>query len=204
MSEEEIEKIYRLISEKYESNLKKFGVKKINLKDKNGNYTKDALVLIYLARDYPKTQAISKQELTEFVRKFYPNVSDVQQARHLAKQKGYNIISGTRGDINEKIAPASYKLLNLEYPYPSFKQDRRSGINAKDFEDLKKQYNYRCATCGSIENQPHNIRNNEITKLQAGHMNPSKPLVFGISFRNVKFAIVPIEIDLSMIKREER
>ena len=45
---------------------------------------------------------VSKQELTDFIRQFYPETNDVQQARHLSKQKGYNIISGTRGDINEK------------------------------------------------------------------------------------------------------
>ena len=35
------------------------------------------------------------------------------------------------------------------------------------------------ATCGSKEGEYHNIRKNEITKLQAGHMNPSKPLELG-------------------------
>ena len=179
MNEKEIVQIYQLITTKYENNLKKFGVKAINLMDKNRNYTKDALVLIYLARDYPHTKAISKQELTEFVRHFYPNVSDVQQARHLSKQKGYNIISGTRGDVDEKIKAGFYKLIDLENPYSSFKPNRRSGINSYSFKELKKAYHYKCATCGSVEGKPHNIRTNEITKLQAGHMNPAKPLELG-------------------------
>ena len=179
MNEKEILEIYKTISAMYEKHLKKHNVKPINLHDKNGNYTKDALTLIYLARDYPNTKKVSKQELTDFIRQFYPETNDVQQARHLSKQKGYNIISGTRGDINEKIPAGYYKLIDLENPYPSYKPDRREGIQSESFEELKKEYDYRCATCGSKEGEFHNIRKNEITKLQAGHMNPSKPLELG-------------------------
>lgn len=179
MNEKEILQIYNIISTKYEKYLKQYGVKHINLQDKNSSYTKDALVLVYLAKDYPNTQAISKQELTDFIRKFYPEVNDVQQARHLSKQKGYNIISGTRGDINEKIPASYYKLIDLKSPYPSFKPNRRLGVEASNFEELKKQYDYKCATCGSVEGSPHNIRKNEITSLQEGHMNPAKPLILG-------------------------
>lgn len=73
---------------------------------------------MYLAQNYPNTKAVSKTELTDFVRKFYPDVSDVQQARHLSKQGGYNIISGTRGDIGAKIGAGYYQLLTLENLIP--------------------------------------------------------------------------------------
>ncbi|MDE7176132.1 MAG: hypothetical protein K2N75_08875 [Helicobacter sp.] len=179
MNEQEVLETFKIITKYYEECLKDYGVKSIKLKDSKGNYTKDALVLVYLARNYPNTKAISKTELTDFVRKFYPDVSDVQQARHLSKQGGYNIISGTRGDIGAKIGAGYYQLITLEKPYPSFKPDRRSGIESADFESLKKEYDYKCATCGSIEGKPHNIRKNEITKLQEGHMNPSLPLEIG-------------------------
>lgn len=179
MNKKEIIEIYKVISAMYEKYLKKYGVKPINLYDKNNNYTKDALTLIYLAKDYPNTKAISKQELTDFIRQFYPETNDVQQARHLSKQKGYNIISGTRGDINEKIPAGYYKLIDLQNPYKSYKVNRRKGIQSESFEELKKEYNYRCATCGSREGELHYIRKNEITKLQAGHINPSKPLELG-------------------------
>lgn len=165
MNKKEIIEIYKVISAMYEKYLKKYGVKPINLYDKNNNYTKDALTLIYLAKDYPNTKAISKQELTDFIRQFYPETNDVQQARHLSKQKGYNIISGTRGDINEKIPAGYYKLIDLQNPYKSYKANRRKGIQSESFEELKKEYNYRCATCGSREGELHYIRKNEITKL---------------------------------------
>lgn len=86
MNKKEIIEIYKVISAMYEKYLKKYGVKPINLYDKNNNYTKDALTLIYLSKYYPNTKAISKQELTDFIRQFYPETNDVQQARHLNKK----------------------------------------------------------------------------------------------------------------------
>ncbi len=85
-------------------------------------------------------------------------MNDVQQARHLSKQGGFNIISGTRGDIGAKIPAGFYQLVDLTTPYPSFKSDRRSGIESANFEELKKEYDYKCATCGSIKGQPHNTQ----------------------------------------------
>lgn len=83
MNEKEIETTYDLIKSYYEKFLKKYGVKIPKLRDKNGKFTKDALVLVYLARFYPNTVVVTKSELTEFVRRFYPDTNDVQQARHL-------------------------------------------------------------------------------------------------------------------------
>jgi hypothetical protein len=162
MTDKEIQTAYNIIADLYKKNLEKHGVKSVNLKLANGKYTMDALVLVRLSKGYPHTSIVSKNELTLFVRQFYPDVVDVQQARHLSKQKGYNIISGTRGDITQKIPAGSYKLVDLVKPYPGFKPDRREGIEATSFNDLKKQYNNRCATCGSVEGKPHNIRTNEI------------------------------------------
>ena len=179
MNDKEILEIFNLIVKFYDEYLRQYEVKAVTLKDKNKNYTKDALVLIYLAKNYPDTKEVSKDELTEFIRCFYPNVTDVQQARHLSKQKGYYIISGTRGDMGESIKVGCYKLITLEKPYPSFRANRRVGIKSDDFLELKREYEYKCATCGSVENKPHNIRKNEITKLQMGHINPTKPLEFG-------------------------
>ena len=60
-------------------------------------FTKNALVLVYLSIGYPKTKVISKTELTAFIRKFYPEVNDVQQARHLGAQDGWWIVAGGKG-----------------------------------------------------------------------------------------------------------
>lgn len=181
LSDEEIKRIYDMICNYYEKYLKQHGVKLPKLKNTKGNYTKDALVLVYLARDYPETKKVSKGELTQFIRQYYPDVADVQQARHLGAQKGWFIISGTRYNGVEtsdvKLKPGEYQLVTLENPYPAFKEHRTEEI--KDWEGLKKQYGYRCATCGSKEGEPHIHWPNTITRLQKAHMDPNKALVEG-------------------------
>lgn len=103
---------------------------------------------------------------------------DVQQARHLGAQKGWFILSGTRKDsASEKIKPGEYKLNSLECCYPGFTAERRTKIVDDNYwENLKKQYDYRCACCGSEEGKPHRYWKNTITVLQKGHKDPSKPL----------------------------
>jgi hypothetical protein len=177
----EIENTYNLVSDFYNKYLKSYKVILPKLKNKSSNYTKDALVLIYLAYNYPNQKIVTKRELTEFIRYFYPDVNDVQQARHLARQKGWYIISSRRGnhiDILEglknktKNIPSEdfYYLVSLEEPYPGFK--KRIQPKSKDFEELKKKFDYRCATCGSKEGEPNFKNPRRITRLQKAHIDP--------------------------------
>jgi len=177
MTEQDIRSIYSVIEDYHKRYLKEHGVKLPRLK-RGGSFTKDALVLVYLAQGYPDTSIVTKGQLTEFIRQFYPNTNDVQQARHLAAQFGWYILSGTRKD-NESygLKDGEYKLKTLEDFYPGFTHQRRELLAGEDFfEVLKEQYENRCATCGSEEGKPHRYWKNTITKLQMGHMNPSKPL----------------------------
>lgn len=180
MNNNEIENIYALLSDYHEKHLKCKGVKLPKLR-KNEQFTKDALVLVYLAQNYPDTKTVSKQELTDFIRKFYPKTNDVQQARHLAAQRGWYILSGTRKDNESQgLNSGNYKLVTLENSYPGFTHERRDYKEGDDFfEQLKASYDYRCATCGSKEGEPHRYWKNTTTILQKGHMNPAKPLVAG-------------------------
>ena len=147
---------------------------------KNGDdYTKDALTLIYLAYNYPNTRIISKEELTNFIRQYYPNTNDVQQARHLGAQKGWWIVAGGRDNIVENLERGTYKLYTLERPYPEFKSSRRLEDIGDDWDEIKKRYQNRCATCGSEENKPHFHWRATKTILQKAHMNPEKPLTAG-------------------------
>jgi hypothetical protein len=177
LSDEKIKKIYETICEYYEKYLKQYEVKLPKLTDRQGNYTKDALVLVYLAEGYPRTKKISKRELTQFIRQYYPDVTDVQQARHLGAQKGWFIASGTRGNMMVTLESGEYQLVTLEEPYPFFKGHRIE--ETEEWENLKKQYGYRCAICGSKEGKPHIHWPTTITKLQKAHMDPNKPLVTG-------------------------
>ena len=106
----EIEKTYKMISNFHEKFLKKYGVKLPKLYNKEKKISKDALVLVYLARGYPKTRKITKEELTIFIRSYYPNTNDVQQARHLGAQSGWWIVAGGRDNIVLSIKRGVYQL----------------------------------------------------------------------------------------------
>jgi len=147
------------------------------LTNAKGDFTKDALVLIYLVQDYPNTKKISKGELTQFIRQYYPDVNDVQQARHLGAQKGWFIAAGGRDNRNVVLTRGEYKLITLKKPYPAFHGHRIE--QTEDWEELKKRYRYRCATCGSIEGEPNIHWPNTITRLQKAHINPNLPLEAG-------------------------
>lgn len=83
---EQIVQQYNFIVDFHKKFLGKFGVKLPELFGADKKFTKNALVLIYLSIGYPKTKVISKTELTHFMREFYPDTADVQQARHLGAQ----------------------------------------------------------------------------------------------------------------------
>jgi len=177
MTRNEIVNQYNLISNYHSKYLKASGVQLPGLWTNGArtNFTKDAIVLAALSRGYPNCRIVSKNELTEIIRQYYPDVNDVQQARHLGRQKGWFIESGTRGDIvSRHLSPGEYLLKTLEKPYPGFTHERRE-ISA-DFEALKAAYDYRCACCGSREGEPHRYSKTVKTVLQQGHMDPTKPL----------------------------
>ncbi|MBU4332435.1 hypothetical protein KKD19_01590 [Patescibacteria group bacterium] len=173
-----INKQYKFIKEYHSKYLKKFGVKLPKLYDKNKKITKNALVLIYLSLGYPKTREITKTELTQFVRKFYPETNDVQQARHLGAQDGWWIVAGGRDNIVLTVKKGNYQLYSLEESYPSFKRGHRV-TETGNWLKIKEQYGFRCATCGSRENKPHFHWSGTKTKLQKAHKDPNKPLAAG-------------------------
>ena len=179
MTEDEIKKIYKLIESYHEKYLKSQNITLPSL-EKNGKYVKDSLALVYLAQDYPKTKIVSKDELTNFFQKYYSDTNDVQQARHLSRQKGWYILSGQRGDITkEKIPAGSYKLVSLEEVYPGFNAHRITNLTNDFWTDLKSMYDNRCASCGSKEGEKNFINPSSKTQLQKGHMNPELPLEEG-------------------------
>lgn len=180
MTETEIQKYYDMIKSYHSKHLKYHNIKLPELKTKAGLYIKDSLVLVFLSKNYPKTEVVSKDSLTQFVKRFYPNTTDVQQARHLSRQKGWNILSGQRGDISmEEIPSGSYKLMSLETPYPSFNSHRVTNYGKDYWESLKETYENRCASCGSTEGEKNFVNPSTITQLQQGHMNPELPLIKG-------------------------
>jgi len=177
LSEIEILELYLKLESKHKKYLEKYGVKFPKLK-KGDFYTKDALVLIYLFKNFEKP--VSKEELTNFLGNYGERPNDVQQGRHLGQQKGWYIISGQRKDSEcEKygVSPGQYALINLKKPYPGFTDFKRDfNISDDDWTAIKEEFDNRCVTCGSVENEPNLNYPNVITELQKGHMDPNKPL----------------------------
>ncbi len=85
---------------------------------------------------------------------------------------------GGRDNIVAKIDKGSYQLYTLEQPYPDFKKGHRI-VDTGDWEKLKEQYGFRCATCGSREGEPNFHWRGTKTILQKAHKDPNKPLVAG-------------------------
>jgi|GEM_PF-630100 hypothetical protein len=177
-SDAEIQQTYDLIADYHAKHLAELGVKLPQLRKSNGDYVLSALTLVYLARGYPDVKTVSKSELTQFMRQYVPGINDVQQARHLAAQSGWYILSGTRKDGRDmEIQPGEYRLINLEAAYPGFNSQRRVDLSSPDYwEQLKAAYGYRCACCGSKEGEPNFNWPDTTTVLQKGHMDPSQAL----------------------------
>lgn len=179
ITNEEFDSIYRSIKAVHAEFLESSGVKMPRDRGADGKPTKNALVLCALAKYLG--QPVTKSELTAMVRAHYPETTDVQQGRHLARQEGWHIASGTRRDSFVSLAPDEYMLVSLESTYPTFRgvDGHRAARTALDFEGLKAEYGNRCATCGSAEGEPCFLNPSVPTILQEGHMDPAKPLELG-------------------------
>ena len=175
MTQKTIHKIYNQIEQYYKKYLKKYGVILPQLKNNNRLYTKDALVLIYLSQKYPRTSKATKSDLTKFIRKYYPDTNDVQQARHLGAQKGWWVLAGGRDNIVKSLKRGEYQLHTLKKPYPGFTKQRRK-LKSLSWSGIKQIYSYRCASCGSEEGKPHFHWPKTKTILQKAHKNPEHPL----------------------------
>lgn len=177
-SERFIQEKYDEIKDKWNEKLKDKGVKLSALKNSNGSYTLNALVLIYLYVNIKKP--ISKEEITVFLQQLGYQVNDMQQARHLSAQNGWYIISGQRGDVECRkynVNAGEYMLLTLDEPYPQFNNRRRAETySSSSWEDLKRHYGNRCVSCGSEEGKNNLLYPNSITRLEQGHKDPGKAL----------------------------
>ena len=175
MEEKEIKQLYAELKNLYNKNaLHQKGIKLPDLK-RGETYSKNALVLLYLFKNF--RNPVSKEDLTRFIKTFYPAVNDVQQARHLGAQSGWYILSGTRGDDKVILNQGEYMLYSVEETYPDFTEGRREvSLNTQSWDELKSAYDFRCVTCGSEEGKNHLINRGTKTKLQKGHMDPNLPL----------------------------
>ena len=170
ISDEEIERLRNEIKSKYENNLRQFGV----WEKADDSYAMYQLIYLYKY----KGKAVHKDVVADFVIGHFPNATKDQQVRHLGSQAGYNVLNKGEEYNGEKV-PSGYNLLvDLNYPKPDFMARalrRTTTLSSSDFEVIKRSWNYRCATCGEKEGEPHKV-SGVIVRLEQGHMDPNLPL----------------------------
>ena len=93
---------------------------------------------------------------------------DPLQVRHLSTQYGWYIIKEDK---------YIHKLNSITECLPGFITNKRtSKLNELNWMEMKKEYEFKCATCGNIEGKPMRYKKTQITILQQGHMDPRKDL----------------------------
>ena len=115
-----------------------------------------------------RPEPVHKNEISDAVRRVFPNAAPDQQVRHL-KRDGWNIVDH---------GPGLHALADPFRPSADFQNEqarRRGTIAAADFESLKKKYGRRCATCGAREDEPDPRYGGAPVKLQRGHKDPDGP-----------------------------
>ena len=192
ISTQEIIKLAKEIVNLHKKNLAKYGVKKIWTKTFEEHMAEDYsdedllqelsaqfLQLIFLYKY--KGKLVSKDLIAKFVGNIKPNAARDQQVRHLGGQFFYyvlvknSLIPGTE----YKVPSGYYLLVSMEEPNPKIVSEgekRKKRLSNEEFEKVKRDYHYCCATCGRKEGLIDPRMNGVAIKLQQGHMDPSKPL----------------------------
>jgi hypothetical protein len=113
-----IETLYREIEAAHSRRLARHGVTLPRLKSSNSlTQSAVALVGLYSVLGTP----VTKDELTEFVRRYAPGARDLQEGRHLGKQRGWHVLSAARNDLGTSGWPRdSYGLMTVETPFPGW------------------------------------------------------------------------------------
>jgi hypothetical protein len=172
MSQDEIDKWYAILEHDYNTYLKAYDVSLPKKASSNG------LWLIFLKKNQGKL--VHKDTISTFVNSINPKSGKDQQVRHLSAKGWYILNARDKMPDEDSIVERGYHILiTTEIPKPNFlwKALKRAGrISARNFDQLKAAYNFRCATCGSQEGKPHLLEQNQRTMLQQGHMNPRKAL----------------------------
>ncbi|UEC01941.1 HNH endonuclease signature motif containing protein [Burkholderia vietnamiensis] len=172
-TEADVQHYYGLLVVEHQKHLATHGVKLPPLLDeRTEKYNNRALQLVYLRIHL--RELVSREDITEFVRLFNPDVSGDQQPRHLAYD-GWDVrLAGkAKETFDGNPVPNGFNVLaSTEAPKPTFLKTnlkRLGKVKASDWVSLQAAYDHKCATCG----EPNE------GKLEKGHMHPGKPLEMG-------------------------
>jgi len=162
MSTYTFEEAIELIESKKE-NLIKQGVKFHSYKSNLG------LALVYLTMHYG--EKVHCSDVLKFV---VENKSDNSVTTNVRQLWADGLYILGKDSFNNK---PFYQLVSLDEPLPKYiEEKRKSKLSEEQFEEIKKKYNYECASCHCKEGEPHPKNPSKIVKLQMGHMNPNKEL----------------------------
>lgn len=151
-------------------------VKLPRLEKGDGKFTVGGLTLVYFASRMGEIGR--KADLIRFLREMRCNSTD-PQPRHLGMQHGLNfLVKGCyHQGAGRVLRSGEYSLLDLSSTHPSAgMMHRSSAVNGTWFDRLKRQYDCRCACCGSKESERHFKNSHVVTTLDKGHCDPRKPL----------------------------
>ncbi|MCY4562213.1 MAG: hypothetical protein OXC03_07955 [Flavobacteriaceae bacterium] len=161
---EDLQKAWDELKQVHKTCLKKYGV---NIPDaKRFTETNKSIylsVLYYHKDDKP----IHKNYISQIVNREKPESATDQQVRHL-KRDGWDI----------GVLPGNHKL-NPYKPIEGWEnriKNRRAMLSDDDWDGLKKEYQFSCATCGGREGEKQRFHlDSGVIILHKGHMDPMGP-----------------------------
>ena len=124
--------------------------------------------------------AVHKDDISAKIAEITGKSARDQQVRHLKTQCGWYILN--KGDsYGDKHTPdGCHVLITTKHPNPNSKLHRKSVLAKGDWQEILKQYDNKCASCGAAIGEYHRFDSSyKITTLERGHMNPNKPLETG-------------------------
>lgn len=129
----------------------------------------NALFLAVLYHWKDVKEGVHKNTITQVVKRDMPHLGPDQQIRHLRLQCGW--------DLDMANYPQGVYRLRTDKPDQEFlmRQHRQSTIPGSDFDSMKKDWGFRCATCGDTEGKSWR-RPGQKVRLQQGHCDPHEDL----------------------------
>jgi len=101
---------------------------------------------------------------------------DNQNARHLGRQNGFNILQWGDKYNEEKLQSGVYVFTSFNEIHYAWNLDRRRIDPNIDWDELKLLYKNECAHCGNIEGESYKFDENKDVIIVKGHKNPDLPL----------------------------
>lgn len=145
------------------------------IKNNTGSWFK----LQYFLEHYQ--EKVSSRDVYEYVKSKIKNVngSDIS-IRSLWRDYGYYVVSMKSGGYTpsmEKLNQSEYCLYDITQAKPGFSLEHRSITLPKDdWEEILKEYDYKCACCGVRIGEIHPTGQVIIENMDQGHLDPNKPL----------------------------